>query len=496
MKYGLTEKQINEIREIIASYPEVDKAIIFGSRAIDTFKEASDVDIAIVGEKCDLLLIAKIKDHLEDETYLPFFFDIIACKSIKSPELKKHIQTKGKILFQRENEWKEVKIDSIAKVVGGGTPKTSRPEFWNGNIPWLTPRDLTGYSKVYILKGERSITEEGLKGSSAKLLPAGSVLLSSRAPIGYIAIAENEICTNQGFKSLVVKKDKANNLFIYYWLKSNVDYLKSNGTGTTFSEISGSVLKELDILLPPLPEQKAIAEVLSSLDDKIDLLNRQNKTLEEMAETLFRQWFIEEADERWEERPLSYFGKIICGKTPSKKRKDYYGGNVPFIKIPDMHDTTYILHTTDSLSEQGNSSQLNKGLPPKSICVSCIATVGLVAMNTIESHTNQQINSIIPYKDEYRFYIYLKMKESNSLLHSMASGGTATLNLNTSNFSKMKITLPPYVNLLKFKNHVESIFDKILFNQLQINQLTNLRDTLLPKLMCGDVRIKIAEKGA
>jgi type I restriction enzyme S subunit len=136
----------------------------------------------------------------------------------------------------------------------------------------LAPRDLTGYSKVYISHGDRFITEKGLKKSSTRLMPKGSVLLTSRAPIGYVVIAENEICTNQGFKSLVPKKDLCNSEFLYYWIKSNVDYLQQLGTGTTFAEISGSVVKNIDISLPPLPEQKAIAEVLSSLDDKIDLI--------------------------------------------------------------------------------------------------------------------------------------------------------------------------------------------------------------------------------
>ncbi|MCB4781359.1 MAG: restriction endonuclease subunit S, partial [Sulfurovum sp.] len=216
-------------------------------------------------------------------------------------------------------EWREYKISDIADVIGGGTPKTSVDEYWNGDIPWLAPRDLTGYDKVYISHGDRFITEEGLKKSSTKLMPKGSVLLTSRAPIGYVAIAQNEICTNQGFKSLVPKKDLCYSEFLYYWIKSNIDYLQQLGTGTTFTEISGSVVKNIDILLPPLKEQKAIAEVLSSLDDKIDLLISQNKTLEALAQTLFRQWFIEEAGDEWEEKPLGEITDIGIGRTPPRK---------------------------------------------------------------------------------------------------------------------------------------------------------------------------------
>jgi len=130
-----------------------------------------------------------------------------------------------------------------------------------------------------------------------------------------------------------------------------------------------------------------------------------------------------------------------------------------------------------------------KTLPPNSICVSCIATVGLVSLTTKESQTNQQINSIIPFKNEYRYYLFLQMKDSYDLLHAMASGGTATLNLNTGNFSKINILLPPEELLKEFHNEVEPTFDKIFTNQTQIRTLEQLRDTLLPKLMSGEVRV-------
>jgi type I restriction enzyme S subunit len=156
--------------------------------------------------------------------------------------------------------------------------------------------------------------------------------------------------------------------------------------------------------LPPLPEQRAIADVLSSLDAKIDLLHRQNQTLEALAETLFRQWFIEEANPDWEDKSLSFFGNIICGKTPSKKNLNYFAGNIPFIKIPDMHNKVYVSQTTDTLTELGRDSQKSKTLPAESICVSCIATVGLVCFNAYEAQTNQQINSIIPNQSYYRYF--------------------------------------------------------------------------------------------
>jgi type I restriction enzyme S subunit len=227
------------------------------------------------------------------------------------------------------------------------------------------------------------------------------------------------------------KQDVSDKHFLYYFAISpefrDVAILSMTGSSGR-QRVQTDVVRNHLFSLPPLPEQKAIASVLSSLDDKIDLLHRQNKTLEAMAETLFRQWFVEEAEEDWEEKQLSFFGEIICGKTPSKKIHSYFNGKIPFIKIPDMHGNIFLFETADSLTEEGKQSQANKILPPKSICVSCIATVGLVSINAKESQTNQQINSIIPQKDYYRYFLYLTMKSYNDLLHSMASGGIRGIN--------------------------------------------------------------------
>ncbi|OVY40905.1 restriction endonuclease subunit S [Klebsiella quasipneumoniae subsp. quasipneumoniae] len=249
-----------------------------------------------------------------------------------------------------------------------------------------------------------------------------------------------------------------------------------------------------EILLPSLPEQKAIASVLSSLDDKIDLLHRQNKTLESMAETLFRQWFIEDAQIHWTEKKLSSFGSIICGKTPSKKNSLYFGNDVPFLKIPDMHGKVFVFKSTDNLSFAGEHSQSKKTIPPGSICVSCIATVGLVCITDVSMQTNQQINSIIPNKEYYKYFLYLLMKSMGDELNNLASGGTATLNLNTGDFSNITFLSPSENELKIFHQSISSLFDKLKFNSKQINIIENLRDTLLPKLMSGEVQVQYVEE--
>ncbi len=386
-------------------------------------------------------------------------------------------------------EWREYKISDIADVIGGGTPKTSVDEYWNGDIPWLSVVDFNTGRK-YVSKTEKTITQLGLENSSTKLLKANDIIISARGTVGALAMLSLPMAFNQSCYGMRAKEDITTSDYLFYLLKNTVKQLQQASYGAVFDTITRNTFDETEVSLPPLKEQKAIAKVLSSLDDKIDLLHRQNQTLEALAQTLFRQWFVEEVDEGWEEKPLSYFGDVVCGKTPSKKNPAYYNGSIPFIKIPDMHGNTFIFNTADSLTAEGSNSQKKKLIPAKSICVSCIATVGLVSMNVVESHTNQQINSIIPKEEYYRYFLFLYMRSSYDLLHAMASGGTATLNLNTGDFKKMKVLKPSDKTLKEFHSLVESQFNKIFANQQQIKTLENMRDTLLPKLMSGEVMVK------
>lgn len=169
------------------------------------------------------------------------------------------------------DKWKSGTISDLGTVVGGATPSTKNTENYDcGTIAWITPKDLAGFSGRFISHGARNITEQGLKSCSTQLMPAHTVLFSSRAPIGYVAIAEQEICTNQGFKSVVPNKN-TDYMFLYYLLKYSRDKIENLGSGTTFKEVSGSTMRGIEVSFPEtLEEQRQIASVLSVLDDKIE----------------------------------------------------------------------------------------------------------------------------------------------------------------------------------------------------------------------------------
>lgn len=176
--------------------------------------------------------------------------------------------------------WKTCTIGNLGDVIGGATPSTKNAKnYEGGTISWITPKDLSCLSGRFISHGERNITTQGMKSCSTQLMPAHTVLFSSRAPIGYIAIAEKDVCTNQGFKSVVPKKD-TDYMFLYYLLKYNKDKIENLGSGTTFKEVSGSTMRGIQVFVPKtIEEQRRIATVLSTLDDKIEKNLEINKNL-------------------------------------------------------------------------------------------------------------------------------------------------------------------------------------------------------------------------
>lgn len=230
-------------------------------------------------------------------------------------------------------EWKEYKLGEIIKIVGGGTPKTSECRYWNGNIPWLSVVDFNNDRK-YVYETEKHISVEGLNNSSTKILSKGDIIISARGTVGAMAMLGKDMAFNQSCYGIqptkLVDRD-----YLYYLLFSSIQELKHNSHGGVFDTITRDTFDTIEILLPPLSEQKRIASILGSLDDKIDLLHQENKTLEAMAETLFQKWFIEDAKEEWEDGIIA----DLIDFNPHRKLSK--GNKSPFLEMSNLNTSTY-----------------------------------------------------------------------------------------------------------------------------------------------------------
>jgi type I restriction enzyme S subunit len=230
--------------------------------------------------------------------------------------------------------WKWVTLDDIGVIVSGGTPSTKEPEFWNGDIPWITPADLSNYEDIYISKGKRSISQIGLEYSSTTLLPENSIIFSSRAPIGYVAITRTKLATNQGFKNLILNDDLINPRYVYYYLKTIKELAENMASGTTFLELSASKFKQIPFPLTSIEDQNSVVEKIEELFSQYDKLENTFKVelhrLEILKKKIEKKFFN---FENLQTQKLSSILELKSGSfLPSNERNkngiyNVYGGN-------------------------------------------------------------------------------------------------------------------------------------------------------------------------
>jgi type I restriction enzyme S subunit len=310
------------------------------------------------------------------------------------------------------------------------------------------------------------ITTEAPLGEIAQLRTTERIALAQRV----ILLRGNPKIIDQGYYYQALKSDFA---------KAE---LSARATGTTVLGIKQSELKKVKIPYYPLPIQRKIATILSNYDDLIENNTRRIKILEEMAQTLYHEWFVKfrfpgheqvkmvESElglipEGWEVKEVQYFGKVITGKTPSKAVPEYYGNFMPFIKTPSIHENMFCIEVEEYLSELGVNAQKNKTLPPNSLIVNCIgALAGSVAITSTYSQTNQQINAVVLNSEKFREFLYFTLVSLKETIRQHGSNGATMINLNKSKFESLKIILPKKELLYKFHAMTNSKFDLIQYS--------------------------------
>lgn len=388
-------------------------------------------------------------------------------------------------------EWIECTLDKLGEIVGGATPSTKCEDYYGGSIPWITPKDLSSFKGRYITSGERNITEKGLASCSAQMMPKDAVLFTSRAPIGYVAIASQSVCTNQGFKSIVVN-EKADPLFVYYLLKYNKDAIEAMGSGTTFKEVSGKTMRAVKVRIPlDVSYQKRIAAVLDSLDTKIENNERINDNLQQQVMALYRKMFIESTNAARRECRADEYFDISIGKTPPRKEPQWFSENSAdrvWVSISDMGSCgLFIANSSEYLTHEAVEKFNVKVVPDNTVLLSFKLTVGRIAITDGEMTTNEAIAHFKTNKPEVNEYLFCYLKDFN--YQTMGSTSSIATAVNSKIIKGMPFVVPTDGELEAFHGFAGPVFAMIKSNQRENSRLAALRDTLLPKLMSGELDV-------
>jgi type I restriction enzyme, S subunit len=389
-------------------------------------------------------------------------------------------------------EWKEYKLQDVVSKLGDGlhgTPKYDN----NGEYYFINGNNLIDGKIVIKDDTQRVSINEYLKYK--KELNNRTILLGINGTIGNVALYNDEKCILGKSACYFNVIDSVNKYFIKYVItnKNFQSYIENFANGTTIKNVSLKTIREFEFLLPTLPEQTQIASILSSLDDKIDLLHRQNKTLEALAETLFRQWFVEEAEEVWEVDTLGNVFDIGIGRTPPRKEQHWFSTNpndVKWVSIKDMGTSgIYIDKVSEYLTREAIEQFNVPIIPENTVMLSFKMTIGRLAISTEKMLSNEAIAHFKQKEKSFLFpeFLYLFLKTYR--WEQLGSTSSIVEAINSQMIKQMEIVIPNVQRLNDFKDLINPYFEKIKTNQGQIRTLTQLRDMLLPKLMSGEVRL-------
>lgn len=394
--------------------------------------------------------------------------------------------------MKTKTNWQNLQLQDIGSIVAGGTPSTKNPNNFGGGVAWITPADLTGYTDKYISKGKRNLSKTGLKNSSAILLPKGSVLCSSRAPIGYVVIAENEIATNQGFKNVVPNTKIVNSEYLYYFLKGNKDLITSFASGTTFLEISAKRFSAIPIPVPPMAEQKRIVRKIEELFGVIDRdIQRLTDTLEQLSQ--FRQSVLEKLLNNPVYPKVSFndgIEKIIGGSTPSKTVSAYYEGHIPFMTVKDMtsprpQDTAW--HITQEAVDNCSTHII----PANTLITATRVGLGKTVLMPFPVAINQDLKALVLNKNKVntRFFEFILNAKTTEIISK--SRGTTVKGITLEDFKSIKFYLPTLPEQQKIVDEIEKAFrsaDKVQKAvQNALEEAKKLKQSILKKAFAGEL---------
>lgn len=403
-------------------------------------------------------------------------------------------------------------LGEITSVIGGGTPSSKINEYYdNGDIAWITPSDLSNYNNMYISKGKKMITKLGLMKSSAKLLPKGTVCLSSRAPIGYVVIAKNELSTNQGFKSFLPSKVFKSE-YLYWYLKSIKHILEAKASGTTFLELSAKKAGEVEIPLPPINEQQRIVNRIESLFTKLDrakeLIENTLAQFEQNKMAILHKAFTGELTAKWRKEnniDLSSWKdvimqdiceKIVCGKTPTGYISKT--GEIPYLKVYNIVDNKIDFNkTAQFIPNKIHKEKLKSSiLKPNDIIMNIVGPplrkIAIIPDNYPEWNMNQAIVRFRVKKDvmyKFIYYILIYPKTLDNIINK-TKGVVGQANISITQSRNIQIKLPTVEEQQEIVNILDRLlakYNKIKNLEQQLEKIELLKKAILAKAFRGEL---------
>ena len=381
-------------------------------------------------------------------------------------------------------DWMVKSASSVVEIISGGTPKTSVKDYWDGNIPWLSVVDFnTDQKRVY--ETEKSITELGLKNSSTNILGKGMLIISARGTVGVIAQLGKDMAFNQSCYGLDAKKDISSNDFLYYTLKSRIDSIRQKSHGSVFSTITRNTFNDIYLPVPPIDEQHHISSILSSLDDKIELNRRMNKTLEEIGKALFHQLFEHEDSSTIELNEIVDFNPRESLSKSTEAR---------FIEMKDLPEEGMWISSNVFKPYKGGSKFRN-GDSLMARITPCLENGKSGFVNSLNEDElafgSTEFIVLRPKKEIYEEFVYFLVRDEkfrNQAIRSMV-GSSGRQRVQIDAIKSYELNIPSDEAIEKFHIITKGFFEQIKRNSIENERLADIRDLLLPRLMSGKIRV-------
>lgn len=385
-------------------------------------------------------------------------------------------------------EWKRVKLkDCCYFKEGYVNPPQTYPEYFDGDIKWIRAVDL---NDSYVYTTSRTLSQIGFESAkkSAYLFPPDSIVISKSGTIGRLGIIKDYMCGNRATIN-IQPKENINLFYLFYFLRSKQREFANLAVGSVQKNLYISILEEIEIDLPSLQDQKRIAVILSSLDDKIELNNKINENLERQAQAFYEYLFIENMDSKWQQGMISDLGTVVGGSTPSKSKPEYYTENgIAWITPKDLsiNKSKFISHGENDITELGLKNSSASIMPEGAVLFSSRAPIGYIAIAAGEVTTNQGFKSVVPKPEIGTAFVYYFLKQNLPIIEGMASGSTFK-EVSGSTMKSVPAVIPDSTTLTRFNDFCKPIFVQQQILEEQNLSLAALRDVLLPKLMFGKI---------